>query len=528
MIARRPGLKHDLGLEYHAAMASEGSVHHDASAPPAAALSFLLVLAVAFAMRVLGLGYNGPFIDESFHSVAYAYGNVPHLTGEVFLYPQLSRGVHSLAGLVGARGVSAVFGTLTVACVYRLAERFSVPFVPAERRWVVAGGAALLFSLSAPALFISQFANYYAMSVLLFALGLLWTLRGIETNRGAFLAAGAVTLVASYATRYLLLGYLPIAILLVLLRGRAADGSRVSAKAFWIPFAVAFIAYSGWNHEHLSAALEHAQQSGTGLSSERSLQLRGLVLWEALGRMAAVAVFAAIGLAAAIASTRGDDRPNLRRRRTDAAWLTLGFVWMIGYHVAFAHDLTMESNLAVALIFGSILAGLGVQYLAFDVLDVRRSALRAIPLVAAFAAAFVHGSAVVREDRTWPDWRPVVDAARARGADRAHSVWSTADNGGMRNTWGVRRSDPQMSGNVWHLRAALGPQVDVGSPWRQRQTAELLRLAVRKNVEFVIGPLPFRNLRVGSRVHGFVVTDVVDVPFGPACFILRAAGAASR
>jgi hypothetical protein len=98
----------------------------------------------------------------------------------------------------------------------------------------------------------------------------------------------------------------------------------------------------------------------------------------------------------------------------------------------------------------------------------------------------------------------------------------------MRNTWGVRRADPQMSGNVWHLRAVLGPQVDVSSPWRQRQTDELLRLAARSRVEFVIGPLPIRNLRVGSRVHGYVVTDVVDVPYGPASYILRNSRTASN
>jgi hypothetical protein len=128
---------------------------------------------------------------------------------------------------------------------------------------------------------------------------------------------------------------------------------------------------------------------------------------------------------------------------------------------------------------------------------------------------------VLREDRTWPDWRPVVEAARARGADRAASGWSTPDNGGMRNTWGARRPDPSMAGNVWHLRAALGPQVDIGSPWRERRTDDLLRLARRERVEFVIGPLPMRNQRIGSRIHGFVVTDVVDVPHGPVCYILR-------
>jgi 4-amino-4-deoxy-L-arabinose transferase-like glycosyltransferase len=182
-------------------MASEAGVHRSADARRAATLPFFGVLAVAFATRVADLDYNGPFIDESFHSIVHAYGNVPYLTGEVFLYPQISRFVHAFAGGIGARALSALFGTLTVACVYRLAERIAGHFVPAERRWFVGAAAALLYSLSPPALFVSGFANYYALSVFLFALGLGWTLRGVETGRPAALAAGAVALVAAFATR---------------------------------------------------------------------------------------------------------------------------------------------------------------------------------------------------------------------------------------------------------------------------------------------------------------------------------------
>jgi len=129
----------------------------------------------------------------------------------------------------------------------------------------------------------------------------------------------------------------------------------------------------------------------------------------------------------------------------------------------------------------------------------------------------------VAEDQTWPDWRPVVAAAEARGVGAAAAVWCTADNGGMRNTWGVREPSGTMSGNVWQLRAALGPAVDVSSPWRHRRTDALLQAAHRAEVEFVVGPIPVRNLEVGNRVAGYVVTDAIDVPYGPAAYILRRA-----
>jgi hypothetical protein len=115
----------------------------------------------------------------------------------------------------------------------------------------------------------------------------------------------------------------------------------------------------------------------------------------------------------------------------------------------------------------------------------------------------------------------VIAAARARGVDRADSVWSTADNGGMLNTWGVRRAFPRMSGNVWHLRAELGERVDTGSPWFEPNVAVFVRRAKRENVDFIIGPMPYRKLGVGDRLTGFVVTDIVVVPHGPEVHILR-------
>lgn len=197
---------------------------------------------------------------------------------------------------------------------------------------------------------------------------------------------------------------------------------------------------------------------------------------------------------------------------------------MVLYHCTFAHDLTMESNLTLAVNFAAVPAGLGVHYLVTYTLAVRRRALAlslAAALAAASAAGAFHTVSILRDDRTWPDWRPVVAAAHEQGVASARSIWSTADNGGMRNTWGVRRAAPQLAGNVWQLRSEFGSAVDVGSPWVRWETVELLQLAARREIDFVIGPLPFRNLRVNERVHGFIVAAIVHVPNGEACYVLR-------
>jgi len=124
-------------------MTSAGGEATTTPAPARADLPLLATLAAAFALRVFRLDYNGPFIDESFHSVAVAYGNARFLTGDVHLYPQLSSWVHEFAGLHGARVLSAVFGTATVACVYGLARVVAARLVPAEAVRVVALGAAV-------------------------------------------------------------------------------------------------------------------------------------------------------------------------------------------------------------------------------------------------------------------------------------------------------------------------------------------------------------------------------------------------
>jgi hypothetical protein len=483
-------------------------------------LPLAAVLAFCFVLRVVNLDYNGPFIDESFHSIVIAYGNVGYLTGEVFLYPLVSHTVHALSGLVGARFLSAVFGTLTVGCVYKLAEIVARRIVPTGEEAIVAFAAALVFGVSSPALFTSQFANYYAMSFLLFGLGLWSTAHGLERNRPAWLALGAVILVASYATRYLLLGYLPLALLYVVIHGRGARERRPVTRAFWLPLALAFLGYSLWNRDHILAAVAHAQASGTGLALDPTLELRLLVLREAAGRLAPAFLLATVGLVAAGArALRGGARR--RTRLLDLAWLAAGSIAMVAYHVAYAHDLTMESNLTIAALFAAILAGLGLQPLVRRFAGPRRRVLGALLGAAALAAALVHARAIVAESQVWPDWRPVVAAARARGADSGVRVWSTADNGGMRNTWGIRRAYAPMSGNVWQLRTALGEGVDIHSPWYAVQTPVLLSRAQREEVAFVIGPMPFRRLGIGDRVYGYVVSDIVAVPHGPEVHILR-------
>ena len=495
-----------------------------ASTPPPrgrANLPLLAVLAAALGLRLCNLDFNGPFIDESFHAIAGLYGNARFLTGDVHLYPQISHWVHEFAGLIGARALSAVFGTLTVACVYGLAKVTATRLVRAGECRAVGLFAALVMALSAPALFISQFANYYALSVLLFALGLWLSLRGVERDDSISLALGAVALVASFATRFLLLGYLPVALLAVWAQASGRATRSTNLRVFWIVFAVAFGGYVGFHHAHILAAIGHAQQSGTSLDRVPSLRLRGLIVIEGVSRMLPAALLAGVGLAFHAVRVARAAAPARRAALWTLAWLAIGFVWMTLYHVTFAHDLTMESNLAVSMVFGAVLAGLGAEALAAAMRGrIRRGVAIGLGVVA-IAAATVHAVSIVAEDQTWPDWRPVVAAARERGVDRADSVWSTAHNGGMHSRWGVRGFASSMSGNVWQLRAALGPQVDIGSPWRYEPVPELLRQAAIQGVDFVIGPMPVSSLRIGARIRNFVVTDVVEVPNGPPCYILE-------
>jgi hypothetical protein len=523
--AANPG-RGESRLEYHRQVDREGTapsttVLETPRSRVAEVAPLLSVLAVSFMIRVRDLAYNGPFIDEAFHSVASEYGNVPFLTGEVFLYPHLSHFLHAHWGLTGTRFVSVVFGTVTVGCVYKLAEIIARRFTDAAGVRVVAFASALVFGVSSSALFVSQFANYYAMSFLLFALGMWLTARGIERGGPLWLSLGAAALVGSYATRYVMLGYLPFAMLYVVYHANAAGAQRVGAKWFWISFVVLLVGYSGWNHEHIRAAVLHAHSSGIGMVSDPSLKVRLLVLWEAFGRLAPTAVLAAVGLFAAGRRALRDGSSHARRQRFDLAWLAAGALAMVLYHVVSCHDLTMESNLTVAAMFGAILAGLGIQHVASFFVTARQRVLGTVVAVAACVAALLHTYTIVGEDQIWPDWTPVVEAARARCTNPEHAIWSTADNGGMFNTWGIRQALSPMSGNVWHLRRDLGERVNVASPWYDLQGLHPLTRAAREEVAYVIGPMPQGGLRIGAHLNGYVVTDVVVVPHGPEVYIFR-------
>ena len=85
-------------------------------------LDWRLFVAVAATLCVTNLDYNGPSIDESFYSVAKRFGNVPHLSSDYRLWPMLSCFAYDAGGLAAVRALAGLFGTFTVAFVYKAAQ----------------------------------------------------------------------------------------------------------------------------------------------------------------------------------------------------------------------------------------------------------------------------------------------------------------------------------------------------------------------------------------------------------------------
>jgi hypothetical protein len=456
------------------------------------------VLVIAVAVRMCGLDYNGAFIDESFYSQVMALGNVPYITGNAFVWPFISARAHAIGGVETARAVAGLFGVATTAFVYGIARSWAAFFGEKDRAAQAATVAALIFTLSPPALVTSQMATYDAMAFLLFALGFWLFLRGFEGKAVIRwpLAAAAFTLAA--ITRYFLFGYLIFFMVPYALYRASSERPHWKMLLF---FLVPLGLFAGGYHlqmgDHVWAAIANAGQTAAAHSTGRSRDLTRIAATLGTGVLLIAGGRLARGLP--------------RRTAGSVFAVALAAALPLIYHGLTGHYLTIEKNLVMTVLFGSILFAIPlVQSEALQRLWRTRVWPRALSvtllglLIAAQAAG--PGRTVMK---TWPDWRPVVTAAQQPDMPEG-AVWVTASSG-----------DPILTGgNVWLLRQMMGSRVNEASPWLEANPDLILERADRENIPIVIGPFPGRGFKEGDRVLGYRVKQVVKVRYGPDAFIL--------
>ncbi len=448
------------------------------------------VLIVAFVVRVIDLNYNGPFVDESFQTMVLKFGNVFYITGEAYLWPVISNIFYKIGGIIAVRFVAAVFGTLTVGFVYKIAEIFSQKFNKDNN--YVGFLAALVFSLSLPALCVSTLGGHDAMAFMLYALGFWQMAKGIEKNKSLHLFWGAFFLTLSAATRYMLFIYLPVAAIYAIYSINLNNRKNI-LYYFFFPLSVLFTTYWLFNKGHIISSIWFAVNSVKYFLADQSTRYIFKNFFISVWPIILLSV--AGSLIYIVKAIKNKSRDQIINILFLAGATSLIFI----YHIYSGNDLAMNRNLTMAVMFGSIISGLVLNSLISYRGEIKY-------IISAFLAIvlFWQAKTVLAKYRDWPDWRPVVKAVRDLGLSDK-TIWCTAYHGGL--------------GNVWQLRAEFGSRVDTASPWYVPDNLPyilnsegVLKVALKNKIPVVVGPIEGWKLGVGSIVDGYKVKAVIELP----------------
>lgn len=203
-----------------------------------------LVVGLALAVRVYGITSYGVWFDEAYHVALVRLPTTADMLGAVLtnppsdpLYVLILRGWAALFGTGDAsvRGLSVIFGTLTVPAAFALGA------VLAGRVAGLLG--ALLVAISPYAVEFSQEAALYALAALLTTLALALGIRWQRTGRGglAFTAVAVLALYSHYVVAVVLLLFV-VGSLLPYFR----EQSRVLLGRFMLAGGIAFALWLPW------------------------------------------------------------------------------------------------------------------------------------------------------------------------------------------------------------------------------------------------------------------------------------------
>jgi 4-amino-4-deoxy-L-arabinose transferase-like glycosyltransferase len=464
-------------------------------------IGITLIIIVSLVLRLHGLDYNGPFIDESYYATG-PHGVIPQFTtGDPHLWPALSLAAHRLGGLLGARALTSLFGTATAAVVYKTANlwlpgRTWRSLLKQPGLW-----AGLVYAVSASTLFVSRLATYDAMAYMFFAIGFWGLIQGIRRRSSSSLVTAAAFFTTAVASRYMLILFLPVVGIYAL----SHDSHRLK-RFFLAPFGAMMTVYLWISRHYLWQAIQHAQQTGAGLTNTLGLMLaqdlsvigfRGLGIYAQQNPEFAILLFIAV-IAGPLFFIMWIRKISLSSKALDTnrisvnKFLWIASLWVIAYHVFMAGNIfSLEKNLAMTVYFGSFLAAQVFVRLSTDISGRWKKIF--LPLILLVGLA-MHGLVISRYlGQRWENWTPVAQSLRTLNLPGRTQIWA----GG--------------SSNIWQLRNEIGDSVDITSPWKAPSDEELLGMASQEGIPVLAIHWWERPLRVGETIGNYRVQGIIDV-----------------
>lgn len=453
----------------------------------------LLVLSVAFLLRIANLNFNTLHLDEAIYVTVgqqaragvFDQGATRWMFGS-YLYPVLVAIADQLGGVVGMRALSAVLSTLAAVFVYFTARRLF--------GGLAALFALLIFALTGASINLGQHATYDALGLPLLAIALYCMVSAIrEPQREPFyFTLGALAFSLSVLAKYIALlalpGLLVLPLILHLYRGRSL-WSFIS-RVRWVYFVFPVTLILGWyGLSHLSDLQQVIAGQYASELADRMYLLRSMMQDIGLGVLLALA---ALPLLILQVLDRFLDR--------HPAWLLLFAVlfpiFIISifsiplYHLVAANARSLWKHDVYALVFFAPLAGYTIAWLVQLVQSVRGLGGSLLRLAGAAGTAvflflFVN-TALAQNDffhRSWPDNTRVIEYLRTQNITtqsrilsssyaiyeyyfnlgvHAHSVWGNiwyAEYGNLTGSAAVQKGIQQCAYNMVVLDQFYAPEV---------------------------------------------------------------------
>ncbi len=256
--------------------------------------ALVAILLLAFGVRVYNLNYNSPFLDEALYIVLgekvfsgqwQEEDPFGWVGGMPLLYPPLAALFGTVGGVLGARFLNVLLGTLSVYLMYTFARSLRLTDSRRSDEYIGLIAAAGMSILSVP-IFLSRLASYDMLSFTLFLAGLVLLQRGVNLERpelwqreNRFFAA-AIFFFFSFLAKYVTLLFFPWVAVWLLLESRQA-GQKVFRHAwqyFVAPLAVASLGYIAWQFR----ALQHFNFDQIG-DPQRNYRLILSLFWTYTG-----------------------------------------------------------------------------------------------------------------------------------------------------------------------------------------------------------------------------------------------------
>lgn len=348
-------------------------------------LILLFILLTSFLVRTYNLNYSSPFNDEAIYIVLgrlgvfqwdwWSYNALAWMPGLVYIYPTMTAIAYMSGGIVGSRLLNVIFGILAIEIVFIVTKLLQENYGK-DGNFAAILSAAILGGAPV-AIYVSRLATFDMPSFYFFLLGIALLLYGIKRSKrtGKWYFISALFLYLSFLTKIIVGIYFPLIIAYSFFASRQQGKTNLSLWKWYFlyPLLAGLLLYFVSNFGFLKsyAVVQASREKDPPLAIAK-------IIWE---NSSFVWIFFLVGSVGMIMSK------DLKR------WLalTLATFWALFSHLVSQRRFTLEKHTLLAVIFISIIGGIGINAVLKHVTSVKARRILTVLLTIGFLFYWVYG-----------------------------------------------------------------------------------------------------------------------------------------